>query len=820
MKREDGVIKWESSLLTNNQPGQSISANAQLRQGQAPFDEPKAARWRSDLFNKLLTFLLAMFLALSSQLPAMAQSNLPVYRVVQSGASISQANLLASLLNVPTNLLLFTNGQVSFLSSNFLRVPSTTVTDPATISNLLANTTNLWPPVPIRFQQTDFGALTNLPILGSNAAAAWFSNALSTAGLVPQTIYYGGLLKGTPVPFNTIFSGYYSNGPSVISATHALDTEVVYRMYDTNGYSFVGPGVQAQVALDGNTNVTRLFYSAPQLALGPSVHIIPASEISNRVARLWDPTGTRQLAIQQSLVYYVPGLHWTNPCIECPPPSVTNFVLPWYECVASEIITNPANGLPTTMHLLGTTVPATDDSSFVPTAVLLANYDTNTAQVTAIAGAAGGQPPYSYLWSVPGVTSISNNSAILTYTPTTRVALPTLNITRSAVDSLRLEWLEPDPMPWLIQSCSNLRSNIWTTLTDLVQSSNGLNTATVFTGGTNNSLFFRLISAGPRWTHFENVGVTITDANGVSFNTNILVQVQSTLITPAFSAYAYIIGYGSEGPYDEFAADQAGFRNGMATPNAGGGTEHFSWSGLSAWPGDFIEPPTPGVLPNSPQIYGDADYANWGVNTASIVFYVGHGDPSAISFTYPQSPTNTVWGSLLFDPANNPTVAVWPTGAAAAQDYEVNYKGSWKNWGGPGDQLDWLCLLSCDVLSTNPPAETRWGAAFNGLHMLTGFRTLAWGGSPDFSQTFASAMLGVNNIDAQPMPIITAWWNAALLYEERDDDQNGPTGRAAIIGPYGPLGVCDSGDFYWGKGSVGPTITAGQITGWWHIDQP
>jgi hypothetical protein len=593
-------------------------------------------------------------------------------------------------------------------------------------------------------------------------------------------------------------------------------------MYDTNGYSFVGPGVQAQVAFDGNTNVTRLFYSAPQLALGPSVQIIPVSEISNRVDRLLDPTGTQQLYIEPNLIYYNPHLHWTNPCLQCPPISFTNFVLPWYECVVSEIISNPATGLSTTMHLLGMTIPATDDSSFVPTGVIQASYDTNTAQVTAVAGAFGGQAPYSYTWSVAGVTSISNNTSILRYTPTARVAPPTLNLARSAFDSWLLSWYEPDPMPWLVQSCSNLNSHVWTTLPNPVQSSNGLNTVTVFAGSTNNPLFFRLVSAGPRWTHSENVGLIITDANGVTFNTNIAVQVQSTFITPVFSAYAYIVGYGSEGPYDEFAADQAGFRNGMATPNAGGGTEHFSWSGLSAWPGDFIEPPTPGVLPNAPQIYGDADYANWGVNSASIVFYVGHGNPYDISFTYPLSPANTVYGSRLFYPANNQTVAVRTSLSANPQYYDVDYKGSWRSWGGAGDQLDWLCLLSCEVLSTNSPegpAENRWGPAFNGLHMLTGFRQLAWGDT-EFPQTFANAMLGVNNIDAQPMPILCAWWNAALLYQNRYDDQNQYTGRAAIIGPYGPLGVCDSGDFYWGKGSVGPTITSDQITGWWHFDQP
>src|SRR5437764_14566994 len=119
-----------------------------------------------------LTFLAGNF--------ARSQSNLPVYRVVQAGASFNQASNLASALRIPIEHLTFNNGAVSFVSSNFLRIPTIPLTDPATINTLSAQTSNRFPAIPLNFQATDFAALTNLPVLSSNTAVGLFSNALSS----------------------------------------------------------------------------------------------------------------------------------------------------------------------------------------------------------------------------------------------------------------------------------------------------------------------------------------------------------------------------------------------------------------------------------------------------------------------------------------------------------------------------------------------------------------------------------------------------------------------------------------------------------------
>src|SRR5262249_17480317 len=108
----------------------------------------------------------------------------------------------------------------------------------------------------------------------------------------------------------------------------------------------------------------------------------------------------------------------------------------------------------------------------------------------------------------------------------------------------------------------------------------------------------------------------------------------------------------------------------------------------------------------------------------------------------------------------------------------------------------------------NPAGDVwqRWGPNFNGLHMLTGFRSLASAGT-GFPFTFTQNMLGLLGFFTTPMPILNAWFAAAHACG---------TGSPAAMGPIGPSGVWDVNDYYWGKGPVGPRIPASQIHGWWY----
>jgi hypothetical protein len=389
----------------------------------------------------------------------------------------------------------------------------------------------------------------------------------------------------------------------------------------------------------------------------------------------------------------------------------------------------------------------------------------------------------------------------------------------------------PDPSTgFILESATDLRLQDWSEDAHPMVISNGLRTVTVDVRESPTK-FFRLRLASATLPQEEEVSVTVIDANGVSVPAHQTLSVQAVPI-PA-GAPDPPITYGCESPYDAGlgTADRVSWQAGMATPGAGGGVQRFCWTGNLAWPGDFIEPPVPGVLPGNPPVFGDADFANWGVNTADIVFYVGHGAPWGISTTYPCFPTANP-GSVLWDPlitvgVGGPAVTThWGGNCGAQANFNVPwYPGSWRTgaqW--PNDTLEWLCLLSCDVLQANWNGQTawqRWGPNFNGLHIVTGFRTVAWAGT-GFPQVFVNNMLGVGR---QPMSIVSAWFAAAAARENRPDG----TGRAAAMGPTKWLWVSvptphwalfsDQGDFYWGKGPVGFNLYP-PFAGSWYVSQP
>jgi len=127
------------------------------------------------------------------------------------------------------------------------------------------------------------------------------------------------------------------------------------------------------------------------------------------------------------------------------------------------------------------------------------------------------------------------------------------------------------------------------------------------------------------------------------------------------------------------------------------------------------------------------------------------------------------------------------------------------------DNLYWLCLLSCEVLYYDPTLAglypwQRWGDGFNGLHILTGFHSLAQTAT-GFPNRFANDML-VGSAH-RPMTIVQAWRSAAKARG---------TGAPAALGPIERHGFSDFNDHYWGKGFVGPSIPRSLIRGWWYIN--
>jgi len=106
------------------------------------------------------------------------------------------------------------------------------------------------------------------------------------------------------------------------------------------------------------------------------------------------------------------------------------------------------------------------------------------------------------------------------------------------------------------------------------------------------------------------------------------------------------VTYGCESPNDPGAwtGDRVAWQSAMSA--YGGGSERFCWLADSSWPGDYIEPATPGTIGAHPWITGDADYQNWGINTANIVFYIGDANPYVFAEMYPGASPVAVqhWG--------------------------------------------------------------------------------------------------------------------------------------------------------------------------------
>lgn len=265
----------------------------------------------------------------------------------------------------------------------------------------------------------------------------------------------------------------------------------------------------------------------------------------------------------------------------------------------------------------------------------------------------------------------------------------------------------------------------------------------------------------------ETVHLTVTDDNGISVfaSKTVDIAVGAAESLPLVKAGG-IRDFGVErGVSDLCALNQAGFVNRFL---ADGVFKRFNWSGTTAWERDFKEGGT-GL---------DHNY----VDNVDITFYCGHG----------------YGGGFTFENNNDDN---WLTYTDAA--------GAW------GDiDLEYMTLLSCQVLRKTYDGKewyTRWGPAFDGLHLLCGFQTNAYDWS-QFGGRFADYTLGRSfGFFTVTMPVRAAWFQAKA--EEQPSSV-----ESVVMGVVGP-GGCISGynDYFWGHGPVGPDIRGSNIRGYWRV---
>jgi hypothetical protein len=330
---------------------------------------------------------------------------------------------------------------------------------------------------------------------------------------------------------------------------------------------------------------------------------------------------------------------------------------------------------------------------------------------------------------------------------------------------------------------------------------------------------YRSVLAAQAMERIENLSVTVIDANGVRVQAGDSVHVTAQ---PAPRSHNSIT-YGCESPNDpgpsptdgSYAPERIAWQQAMGAPGQGGGSQRFCWLADDSWPGDYIEPVPPGSLEPSPWINGDADYSNWGINTTNIMLYNGDGNPGAFTEMYPGATLadyNASGGATLFTPGPGDV-------QIGGQSYTVNYNGA---WGAPhtGDSLQWLAMYACEILDddgSNPPPWQRWGSAFNGLHSMLGFYSLASDAGVGFMTDFPALILGVNAVFfvISPQTIVQGWLNSAMANNMGTPAAMGPVFNVEYDGQ--TVGICDYGDYYWGKGPVGLTIPQSLINGWWYI---
>jgi hypothetical protein len=658
---------------------------------------------------------------------AITDGRLPVYRVVTTGIGEPEARQLAAALGIPARALLWRNGEVSFVDrERYLAVPSVAIEDPEIVARFAKATTNHHPEIPIAVSGIDYAALDRHAPFADDAALRSAASALDSAGLTPAS--------ARPIAGHTVFTtvAIGANGAEEEQRRVLLDTRVSYR-FTVDGYPLVGPGAQIQISFGAEGNVTRLVHATRALEPGPSVAIIDADAMRHRLAcSLPDDA-----EVDVRLVYLAPSL---RNALNASPYWRPSEIIPWYAVTVTRTVVHPGGGAGQALTSRVRLVPATDDTRYAPSVTVEAN-SIDGSRVNARATAAGGTPPYSFLWAGSNPSTFPERSEAVSYEPLTRDV--------------------------------------------------------------------REIIRARSFARIEHVSVTVVDANGVPAQavTSLPVTAQPAPDT------RNSVTYGCESPNDPGAwtGDRIAWQDAMST--FGGGSERFCWLADSSWPGDYIEPTPPGTLDSPPWIEGDADYRNWGINTANIVFYIGDSNPNVFAEMYPGAAPadyNSPGGAYVWAPTYATTVQI------GSQGYDVAYAGAW-GAPHPNDQLQWLPMYACNLLENDANAPSpwlRWGPAFNGLHSLLAFHTEALD-SHSFVSDFPLGFLGLPLFGLEPQTIVQAWLNAANATDIGTPAAMGPIVNVDVLGI--TLGISDYADHYWGKGTVGPTIPQALINGWWYI---
>lgn len=274
----------------------------------------------------------------------------------------------------------------------------------------------------------------------------------------------------------------------------------------------------------------------------------------------------------------------------------------------------------------------------------------------------------------------------------------------------------------------------------------------------------------------EIVNATVIDANGLvsSANASVAIAQVPSLPVPGPEPASRTVGI----EYQSWSAKLPGsaltaaaFQIGAAAAVPSVGVK-FVEADMMSWETDF----------RADSITGGQDH-DW-VDNVDLVYYSGHGFPGGFTFTTQRDfPWISSQGLRLGD-----------------------------------RDLDWLALDTCRVLNNDDGlVVNRVKALFTGLHSVLGFDTVA-DDTSDLGGIFTDYLFGTatnpnSHSFGAHLTLVQAWALAAII-------SNG-SGRAwAAMGPYGPMGISDMDDRFWGFGATGPDIRGANIKGYWRLSGP
>lgn len=277
---------------------------------------------------------------------------------------------------------------------------------------------------------------------------------------------------------------------------------------------------------------------------------------------------------------------------------------------------------------------------------------------------------------------------------------------------------------------------------------------------------------------FEEVFVTITDANGLTASATAVVELYGDCCGDVIHGIQRVdrtdvgVEYiGTSQGLDGSAGNSAGFRN---TNIEAGVPVQFYFGDYSAWEDDFKDPTNSGT---------DSSY----VDDVDMVWYTGHASGSGWTFN------------------------------DGHDDDFLHYDDA--RYG--NRDLEWLVIAACGPLQSSADGLSwaqRWGPAFDGLHMMMGYATVSNDNDRE-GRLLALNMHGYTTDylfwteTTHAMRLRQAWAVTA-------SDVQPSSVIYAMMGPGRADGVSDYNDYFWGRGGVGPDIPRSQTAWYWLLQAP